>query len=390
MRYIPFKPYEFVSVGAVSIVIIYVLFGQLLIVSGVVLPVCTILSLAASLTYFGRLITSKSYFMFLFITSAFSLIVTDNIAATKPTIILLLKVFLFFLAVINAMNFESGFKCIRLATIFSGVMVACKLLENATVGGRISASNQINANVVAATLLVSVFMAAYELEIQKNSKRKFFYLLCIVLMSFASILTGTRKVFLSIVVFLVAYLLLVEFFDREKKGSLKKLFVIILGMAFLYYFISYAMDSIIGERLANTGYEGDKMRNFFYLTAFNMFKEKPILGFGWGGFAARVGMYSHSTYAELLANTGFVGVILFFIFVMTIIIKLIKKIKTNSSMNSKFYNTYRIALLSFLIVLALGFGTAFFYEINLTLAIAVAQYMADSRNGIYCTREVDL
>ena len=376
MRYISFKPYEFISVGAVSIAIIYVLFGQLIFVSGAVLPLCTILSLLASFVYFGKLQISKSYLAFLFFTGLFSVMETESFAATKSGIMLLMKAFLFFIAVINAMRFQSGFKFIRMSTVFSGVLVACMLLKNATAGGRISASDEINANVVAATLLVSVFMAVYEIEMQKYAKRKLLYVLCISIMSLASVLTGTRKIFLSIVIFIGVYLLIIEFFDREKRVSVKKLVLIVAGMVLLYKFISYAMDSIIGERILNTGYEGDRMRNFFYLTAFNMFKERPFFGFGWGGFTARVGMYSHSTYAELLANTGLVGIVLFIVYILSIITKLIKNIKVASNISSEYYNVYRIALLSFLIVLALGLGTAFFYEINLTLAIAVAWYWA--------------
>lgn len=378
MWHMKFKPYEFISVRTISFAIIYVLFGQLLFGSGIVLPVLTLLSLVTSVVYFGNIKISQSYGIFLLITSIFSLLITDDMETTKSCIVLLLKALLFFIAIINSMKFESGFKCIRLSTIFSGVMIAIMLFNNSAGGGRVSASDKINENVVAATLLVSVFMSVYELEKRKKKIYRIIILFCIGIMSFASVLTGTRKIFLAIVAFICLYLFITKFINHDRKMNLRKLSVIIIGITFLYFFVSYAMDSIIGERFLSTGYEGDKMRQFFYLTAFNMFKEKPLFGFGWGGFTAKVGMYSHSTYGELLANTGCIGIVLFFVYVFSIIVKIYRKIRYVSKTNNENYNVYKIALLSFLILLILGLGTVLFYEINLTLAIAIVYFLSTS------------
>ena len=48
-----------------------------------------------------------------------------------------------------------------------------------------------------------------------------------------------------------------------------------------------------------------------YINALEMFKQKPILGWGSGVFANLYGIGTHNIYLQLLAENGLIGFILF-------------------------------------------------------------------------------
>lgn len=374
MRHIRVKPYEFISVGAVTVLILYVLLFQLFFSSGVILPLMTVISLLGAFLYFGRIDFSLSYLAFIVFTSAVSLFITSSIPNTMTYIMTISKAFIFFLAVVNCLKFENGFKFVKISTIIAGIGLSLMLYGNSAVGVRVSASDAINENVVAASLLVSIIITVYEYDRSFNRIHKLFCLGTVALMAGASLFTGTRKVFISIIAFIALYLITSELTNDVKgKINIKKLLLVVIGACALYLFVSYALDtSILGDRFRNTGYEGDKMRSFFYLKAYEFFKENPFCGLGWGGFALRVGMYSHSTYAELIANTGIVGCFLYLCFCWYLLNRLRKSISNREDYVTFTSNYYKIAAISFCIILALGFGTVIFYEINITLVIAIS------------------
>ena len=76
-----------------------------------------------------------------------------------------------------------------------------------------------------------------------------------------------------------------------------------------------------------------------YLTALEMFKEKPVIGYGYNSFRQeckrfhyinshsvknRCSTHPHNYIIQLLAETGIIGLILYLLFLMSIFIKSIK------------------------------------------------------------------
>lgn len=68
-------------------------------------------------------------------------------------------------------------------------------------------------------------------------------------------------------------------------------------------------------------WEGTSNRDIVYLNAINLIQQKPFLGYGLFGFWSVSG-YPHNIFLEVLLNGGFVSLIIFLIFMFSIIRKL--------------------------------------------------------------------
>lgn len=56
-------------------------------------------------------------------------------------------------------------------------------------------------------------------------------------------------------------------------------------------------------------------------TAWKMFSQKPILGWGWNAFAilAGYGYYCHNNYLEIMVSMGIVGFLIYYAMPMTLL-----------------------------------------------------------------------
>ena len=95
------------------------------------------------------------------------------------------------------------------------------------------------------------------------------------------------------------------------------------------------MNSTTILRFLEGSEQGDSLRLGFYKEAWDHFKTHPVFGIGYNQFRVynAGGYYSHSTYAEILADGGVVGIILFFaphIWCVLNLIKIAKKYAGNS------------------------------------------------------------
>ena len=84
----------------------------------------------------------------------------------------------------------------------------------------------------------------------------------------------------------------------------------------VHFFLTQGNSFVFMQRFYNTGYQGDVLRQFYRQEAVKIFLEAPVLGQGLGVVNARVGMYSHSMFYELLASVGLGGTLLFVIGVL--------------------------------------------------------------------------
>lgn len=199
------------------------------------------------------------------------------------------------------------------------------LLGNTRIGQSLSGSN-VNAT--------GISLGVYSLGIlfmYIQTKRKLLlvpYILVVIFM----LLTGSRKVIFPIVLGAAMY----EFCGGFR---FKKIFKLIVAFAALVLFVlsnSY-MYNIIGDRvisfLGTIGViesakfdSSTSTRSQLIATAWQLFTEKPI--FGWGyNITARVvpqHFYSHNNYVELLANNGIVGFLFYYSMYFWLIWKAIK------------------------------------------------------------------
>jgi len=127
---------------------------------------------------------------------------------------------------------------------------------------------------------------------------------------------------------------------------------------------------IIGNDTAAIG--GDEIRRGLYSEAIHYFKQNPVFGIGYKNFelVSSYQMYSHSTYAELLACAGITGFLLY-IFPLVLLFKKLFMIIFNKDIKLDTQNKARIVLVFLVLMIFLGFGMIHFYEIQSTIMFGI-------------------
>lgn len=128
------------------------------------------------------------------------------------------------------------------------------------------------------------------------------------------IYSGSRKGFLGVLAFVLCWFLFCHSRSVFKK-PISTLVILLISLVGIYYTTGYVLSSTyLGERLEYAKEYGSSLRVLMYKEGWEMIREKPILGVGLDNFRvlSATGMYSHSDYIEVAANTGVVGFVLHF------------------------------------------------------------------------------
>lgn len=208
--------------------------------------------------------------------------------------------------------------------------------------------------------------------------------------------TGSRKVFLALILFPF----LVFFFHGHfifKKKSINKIFYYGLFFLIIILVVCGIAVSPHSKRFKQVGdllQHGTNLkinRVLYAKAAYSMFIESPVFGKGFNQFRHKVNQYyspkdkySHSTLLELLANSGIIGVILYFgsIFYLFYGIKQC----LNLRIPEKDIIILRFGLILILLMLLLNiFAVMYFHKLYWPLLAAYAGYtrslMFDARAG---------
>ena len=151
---------------------------------------------------------------------------------------------------------------------------------------------------------------------------------------FVPIVFGSRKAFVMFPIGIVLYLLT----EKSSKKRIRYLLILVLiGLLFLFvYSSSPFMQEIFGTRMLALFDDSivDKSimdREYLGAVALQMFKEKPILGWGCDNvrsYLVRIGfqleVYAQNNSLELLADYGIVGLVLYYSFYVRAIYQAIK------------------------------------------------------------------
>ena len=178
---------------------------------------------------------------------------------------------------------------------------------------------QIDPNNLAAFYLVGVVIASYYIVFErKQILRNGFFLL---INGMAMILTASRGGLISFLALIVFMVLLTNARDNKVLDSLKKIFFISAIVVAVYYIASHFMPQASIERLFSLNlYEGGSGRDDLWAYAIKLIKEKPIIGWGWGGYESGI----HNTYLSMVCDLGIVGGTFFGIFLVMIGSKALK------------------------------------------------------------------
>lgn len=199
-------------------------------------------------------------------------------------------------------------------------------------------TNQIGINSVYMSIGIAI-MYSHLLSNKNNNtliKKIILIILCITLL-----LTGKRG---SLVASIIAALI-ISFIDAKLKGKsgflkvIRNIGILIVLIVFLIYILPEAaapfkrfLDRIDGDMTSG--------RTALYKNALDLFKEKPLLGWGAGVFSNLYGTGVHSLYIQLLAEHGVIGFITFITIIIINIIIVMKALVIISKLKLNDYQEY--------------------------------------------------
>lgn len=255
------------------------------------------------------------------------------------------------------------------------------------VDGRSRLSASSNANGDALALLYGIFCILILFNSKKMSR--FILLMGMIgLYIYSILLTGSRKAFLAAMVLILLWFVFIfknYWMGYSSKNKILSIFILFVILATLMIiFIPDFLESTTYMRLTGKGYSlfGDETRSGMYKEAYNFFYNNPFFGIGFDHFRllSSYGVYSHSTYAEIISTTGIIGTIIYFSAYFSIIYNLIKiYIKKKGNDISIISLQYLVLML---VMLALGFGVIHFYRINdsIMFALIISFYYTEKTN----------
>jgi O-antigen ligase len=222
-------------------------------------------------------------------------------------------------------------------------------------------------------------------------KRKYLLLIC--LFAFNITLSGSRTGFIA----LLAGLLLIYILKNGLKRIYKSILFIFVFTFSLYHYINSSLPgSAIFMRLVD-GFSGRTVigdgfneRMYFIDIGLSMFYQKPIIGFGIGGFGSYLGLvghanqtYSHNNYIEILSCMGIIGFVLYYSMYFYIL--------KNARNNLRLKCNYAILALTIIMVLLISeYGSISYNSLTVLIPVFISCYASLISKQTHDTIEVRL
>lgn len=210
------------------------------------------------------------------------------------------------------------------------------------------------------------------------------------------LMTGSRKVILTVVAGTILYVVLYSTYYQKKPKSKRQrtvLYMLIAVIAMLYAcFEIPTLYNIIGNRIEGfwgvlTGQgkteSSAQIRAEMVDKAIEMFKQKPILGWGINGFAENTSyrVYSHNNYTETLVCFGLVGFMFMYSYKVVLLVAQYNLLKKES--NSDRIPQHCIAFVLMAVCLVMDFTAISMNSVvtNMPFALGAAQLYYDRLEG---------
>ena len=207
---------------------------------------------------------------------------------------------------------------------------------------RLGTEGNWNANIIGMMMAFSAIIILYFLQRKFGLLKKAVMYACLVLFVFVSLVTGSRKALLMV---LIGIIMMLVFNSKGKKmrtlltviavGGI--LLYIVYNVEFFYNIIGYRMEGFMAQITGEGEVDNStKIRGDFIAAAIQVFKEYPLLGCGVNCFrelnAGITGYnwYSHNNYTELLSCLGIVGFSIYYGGYVYVLGGLFKKFKEMS------------------------------------------------------------
>lgn len=281
--------------------------------------------------------------------------------------------------------------------VFAGIFLVIYLLcmyfsltgNTISKNGRLSIAEGYNPNEMGYLIVFGVISMLYFLPYMKSILLKGLVIAGIIGAFYIVLSSGSRQNFLVLILVLVLWLLFNLYQLRSKNISMKTvgtISVILLVLIVLAGSIADAVmkafhESILYERMISESVQSsDEVRKYFYYLAMGYFKQSPLLGIGYDQFRVKniYGMYSHSTYVELLSCTGILGCILWFNPYLMVLKRFLRLKRRKGGRGRDPIQEYQlnIVFIYYITLILLGLTTVHIYKINMLLVLAfVTGYM---------------
>ena len=195
-------------------------------------------------------------------------------------------------------------------------------------GARIGCSASGNVNTVAMNLSVFALVIYYEILFEQKKKVWPLFVICALFI----LLTGSKKGLMGIALAII----LLSIFKYKWRAYKYVLPILLIGIILYILKNSPYFYSIIGRRInafivsletdQTNGSTGERIG--MYEIGWQIFKQSPIFGNGYGYFANNTiyGTYSHNNYIEMLVSFGLLGTGLYYSLFVQLIICGLKKV----------------------------------------------------------------
>lgn len=192
-----------------------------------------------------------------------------------------------------------------------------------------------NANIIGGITSTAAIMAMS--KISKEHKRGYFIVYILLMM--ITILTGSRK---ATVCLIVGTVMITCMYNSNKRLGTKIAKLAMIGVVtyfivtyipFFYNIVGVRLESLILGIMEKGELDHSSLIRFSMIkNGLKMFLDKPLLGYGIDGFRLhsyefiRRSTYAHNNYVEILFDTGIVGFIIYYALYAQILYCLIKNI----------------------------------------------------------------
>lgn len=171
-----------------------------------------------------------------------------------------------------------------------------------------------NANNFAFQMLTVIFAVFYLWSKKYNYFIRFIMWFTLFVSAVGIIYSGSRNGFFCFFAFIFLWYL----FCKQKKLPKHPIFayaILIAIFIIAYLSISSLLENtLIWRRLSTLDDSSSQTRFFLYREGIELIIKNPVFGIGLNNFSevSKTGLYSHSDYIEVAANTGIIGFILYF------------------------------------------------------------------------------
>ena len=183
--------------------------------------------------------------------------------------------------------------------------------------------SQNDPNNCAAFLAIGVSIAAYSLVAEKRNR--WLNILVILVNVYGIMLTASRTGFLLLVAIVAVLALIPDTNERfVLRSFLKKLIIIAVIFVIGVIIINkYLPSASLNRMIAFDEYAGASGRDEKWDQAIELIKQRPLFGWGWGGYFVGAGIV-HNTYLTMLCDIGLFGTLLFILPLIKLSVSLLK------------------------------------------------------------------